>query len=91
MKTLNPQVPALAPARGAKRNRLWRDLLSRRLPLASLYPFDAIERVELVKEGVPAGLLVLIAQDMAIPRTSCMRPSAWPAPPSTASCERKRC
>lgn len=68
MKTLNPQVPALAPARGAKRNRLWRDLLSRRLPLASLYPFDAIERVELVKAGVPAGLLVLIAQDMAIPK-----------------------
>ena len=55
-------------ARTGKRNKLWRDLLSRRLPLASLYPFDAIERVELVKEGVPAGLLVLISEDMAIPK-----------------------
>ena len=48
------------------RNKLWRDLLSRRLPLASLYPFDAIERIEMVKEGVPASLLVLISEDMAI-------------------------
>jgi putative toxin-antitoxin system antitoxin component (TIGR02293 family) len=68
MKALTPQEPTPPPARGAKRNRLWRDLLSRRLPLAALYPFDAIERVELVKEGVPAGLLVLIAEDMAIPK-----------------------
>jgi len=65
MKTL-PRPPS--SARAGKRNKLWRDLLSRRLPLASLYPFDAIERVELVKEGVPAGLLVLISEDMAIPK-----------------------
>ncbi len=52
--------------RGPRLNKLWRDLLSRRRPLASIYPFDAIERVELVKEGVPAGLLVLISEDMAI-------------------------
>lgn len=64
MKTLNP--PRSSSARGAKRSKLWRDLLSRRLPLASLYPVDAIERVELVKEGVPADLLVLISEDMAI-------------------------
>jgi putative toxin-antitoxin system antitoxin component (TIGR02293 family) len=64
MKTLDP--PATASARGASRRKLWRDVLSRRLPLASLYPFDAIERIALVKEGVPAGLLVLISEDMAI-------------------------
>ena len=55
-------------ARVVKRNKLWRDLLSRRLPLASLYPFDAIERVEMVKEGVPARILVLISEDMAMPK-----------------------
>jgi len=38
------------------------------LPLVALYPFDALERVELVKQGVPAGLLVLISEDMAIPK-----------------------
>lgn len=65
MKTLTRPPSS---ARAGKRNKLWRDLLSRRLPLAALYPFDAIERVELVKEGVPAGLLVLISEDMAIPK-----------------------
>jgi putative toxin-antitoxin system antitoxin component (TIGR02293 family) len=65
MKTL-PFSPS--PVRGTKWNKLWRDLLSRRLPLAALYPFDALERVELVKQGVPAGLLVLISEDMAIPK-----------------------
>ena len=65
MKTLAPPAPS---ARVVRRNKLWRDLLSRRLPLASLYPFDAIERVEMVKEGVPARLLVLISEDMAIPK-----------------------
>lgn len=64
MKTTSPL--RASPARGARHDKLWRDLLSRRLPLASLYPFDAIERVELVKEGVPADLLVLISEDMAI-------------------------
>ena len=63
MKTLT--APPIS-TRPTKRNKLWRDLLSRRLPLASLYPFDAIERIELVKEGVPASLLVLISEDMAI-------------------------
>ena len=63
MKTLTAPPSS---TRAARRNKLWRDLLSRRLPLAFLYPFDAIERIELVKEGVPAGLLVLISEDMAI-------------------------
>ena len=52
----------------AKRNKLWRALLSRRLPLASLYPFEALDRVELIRGGVPARLLVLISEDMAIPK-----------------------
>lgn len=63
MKT---QTLAISSAHSTRRNKLWRDLLSRRLPLSSLYPFDAIERVELVKAGVPAGLLTLISEDMAI-------------------------
>src|SRR5438477_5299417 len=48
------------------RSAFWRDVLTRRRPLASLYPFDAMERVDIVKEGVPAGLLAIIAEDMAI-------------------------
>ncbi len=65
MKTLTFPAQSL---RGLQSAKLWRDLLSRRLPLSSLYPFDAIERVALVKEGVPSGLLVLISEDMAISR-----------------------
>lgn len=53
-------------ARAGMRNKFWSDLLSRRQPLASFYPYDAIDRIEMVKEGVPAGLLVLISEDMAI-------------------------
>ena len=56
------------PSATAKRKKLWSALLSRRLPLASLYPFEAIERIELIREGVPARLLVLISEDMAIPK-----------------------
>lgn len=65
MKTLTRPTSS---ARVGKQNKLWSGLLSRRLPLACLYPLDGIERIELVKEGVPAGLLVLIAEDMAIPK-----------------------
>ncbi len=63
MKTPAFSIPS---PRGLKSTKLWRDLLSRRLPLASLYPIEAIERVALVKEGVPAALLGLISEDMAI-------------------------
>jgi putative toxin-antitoxin system antitoxin component (TIGR02293 family) len=48
------------------RAKLLRDLLGRRLPLASLYAFDPIERVAFVKEGLPAELLTVLADDMAI-------------------------
>lgn len=61
---MNPfNVPQSSSTRAAK---LWRDLLSRRLPLAALYPVDALERVEIVKAGVPADLLALLAEEMAI-------------------------
>lgn len=63
---MKPLTRSSAAARAGMRNKLWSDLLSRRQPLASLYPFDAIARIELVKEGVPAGLLMLISEDMAI-------------------------
>lgn len=63
MKT--PTRPSAA-VRAGIRNKLWSDLLGRRRPLASLYPFDALERIELVKNGLPAGLLMLISEDMAI-------------------------
>ena len=73
MKTDGPLAPPARVTRREKlwrdrRKKLWRDLLSRRVPLASLYPFEAFERVEMVKEGVPARLLVLISEDMAIPK-----------------------
>lgn len=42
--------------------------VNRLLPLSSLYTRDAMERVRLVKEGVPAQLLVVLADDMAISR-----------------------
>ncbi len=38
------------------------------LPLSSLHERDAMERVRLVKQGVPAQLLVVLARDMAISR-----------------------
>ncbi len=42
--------------------------MRRMLPLSSLYERDAMERVRLVKQGVPAQLLVVLARDMAISR-----------------------
>jgi putative toxin-antitoxin system antitoxin component (TIGR02293 family) len=62
------KIARRATSRDLRRARLWRDLLSRRLRLASLYRFTPLERVELVKAGVPALLVVRISEDMAIPR-----------------------
>ena len=60
---------ATAPrARSGRRKKLWRDVLTRRRRFASLVPFDVLERIELVKTGVPAGVLTVIADDMAISR-----------------------
>ena len=65
---MKPLARPIASTRAGTRKTLWSGLLSRRLPLACLYPYDAIERIEMVKEGVPSGLLALISEDMAIPR-----------------------
>ena len=52
----------------AREGRRWRDLILRRSRFTSLYLVEALERVELVKAGVPASLLVRLSEDMAIPR-----------------------
>jgi putative toxin-antitoxin system antitoxin component (TIGR02293 family) len=57
-----------ATARSRRRKRLRRHVLTRRGHLVSLVPFDVLERIELVKTGVPAGILTVIANDMAISR-----------------------
>jgi putative toxin-antitoxin system antitoxin component (TIGR02293 family) len=59
------RIPA-PTQRSTSLTAFWRDVLTRRRTLASLYTFDAIERVAIIKEGVPAGLLTVIAEDMAI-------------------------
>lgn len=48
------------------RVKLLRDVLGRRMPFAALYDVDPIERVAIVKEGLPAGLLPVLAEDMSI-------------------------
>jgi putative toxin-antitoxin system antitoxin component (TIGR02293 family) len=63
--TINLPDPPKSSSRKA-RSAFWRDVLTRRRSLASLYPVDAMERVDIVKEGVPARLLAVIAEDMAI-------------------------
>lgn len=45
-----------------------RDLISGRAPLASLSGATTIERVEMVKAGLPASFLVFIAHRMSIPK-----------------------
>lgn len=65
-KTVVPRRITARKQRSTARGALWRDVLTRRRTLASLYPFDAIERMGIVKEGVPAGLLSVLAEDMAI-------------------------
>lgn len=57
-----------AVATAGKPGRVWRDLASRRRPLSSLYAVDPVERVDLVKEGAPAQVLVVISEDMDITR-----------------------
>jgi putative toxin-antitoxin system antitoxin component (TIGR02293 family) len=66
-KTVSSSLTAASTSRRSKpRGALWREILARRRPLASLYPVGPMERVQIVKEGVPARLLALIAEDMAI-------------------------
>lgn len=52
-------------ARGGRRD-VWADLLSGRAPLAALYACGPMERIALVREGAPAELVTVIAEEMAI-------------------------
>lgn len=61
------------PARGAAVSRASRSdaqdaTMRRLLPPSSLYARDAMERVRILKEGLPAQLLVVVAREMAISR-----------------------
>lgn len=53
-------------SRPASRTEMWRRLVTRRLPLASLHALDAMERIDMVRAGVPAAVLEVIAAEMAI-------------------------
>ena len=67
---------AAVPSRkqvGAHSSKLWRDLLSRRAPLAALNSYDPMERIALVREGVPAELVPVVAEEMAITRERLYR------------------
>lgn len=47
--------------------------MSRRLPLAALYACGPMERIALVKAGVPAGLVTVLVEDMAITKDKLYR------------------
>jgi putative toxin-antitoxin system antitoxin component (TIGR02293 family) len=67
---------AAAPSRKHSRSRrstLWSDLLSRRAPLATLNSYDPMERIALVREGVPAAMLPFVAEEMAITKDRLYR------------------
>jgi putative toxin-antitoxin system antitoxin component (TIGR02293 family) len=48
------------------RHKRWKDVLSRRAPVASAYPTEPIDRITLVREGVPASVVEVISEEMAI-------------------------
>lgn len=50
----------------AKRTKLWHDLLTRPESFVRIYEFEPGERVRLVKEGVPANLVVFLSAHMAV-------------------------
>lgn len=57
-----------ARLRAAKRRTFWNEFPTRHKSFAHIYQFEPSERVKLVKEGVPASVLLLISDRMAIPR-----------------------
>jgi putative toxin-antitoxin system antitoxin component (TIGR02293 family) len=62
--------------RGSSRSRtslLLRDLKSGRAPLSTLYTFGPMEHIALVREGVPAAMLPVVASEMAITRDRLYR------------------
>lgn len=50
---------------GTRRKRR-KQALSRRAPVATLYPSEPLERINLVREGVPAYTVEVISEEMAI-------------------------
>jgi putative toxin-antitoxin system antitoxin component (TIGR02293 family) len=60
-------------ARRSQRSPLWRDLESGRAPLATLYAFEPMEHIALVREGIPAAMLPVVASEMAITRDRLYR------------------
>lgn len=65
-------LPSRKPSR-ARRSTLWSDLLSGRAPLAALNAYGPMERIALVREGVPAQMLPFVAEEMAITRDRLYR------------------
>ncbi len=57
-----------ATPRSRRRKKLRRHVVTRWHHVASLVPADVLKRIEIVKTGVPAGVLTDIANDMAISR-----------------------
>ncbi len=57
----------------ARRSGLWSALLSGRAPLATLNSYEPMERIELVREGVPAEMLSFVAEEMAITKDRLYR------------------
>ena len=57
-----------ARLRAAKRRDFWHEFPTGQKSFARIYQFEPSERVKLVKEGVPASVLLLISDQMAIPR-----------------------
>lgn len=78
MSQLEIKEAAEESARSRRKKRMWararwrkrqkKLLHDRRRDVASLGASDVFERIELVKTGVPANVLPVIAEDMAIPR-----------------------
>ena len=59
---------AAATPRSKRQKRRRGHVLTRRRRVVSRVPFDVLERIELVKTGLPAAMLTDIADDMAISR-----------------------
>jgi len=55
------------------RSDIWSDVLSGRAPLAVLYTYSPMEHIALVREGVPAAMLPLVADELAITRDRLYR------------------
>lgn len=57
-----------AAARASKAERFWRGVLEGEAALAELEQWTMLERVELVRDGVPAELLTYLAEALGISR-----------------------